>query len=131
MNRNKQIEHGFYIAGWCLFVIAAAVALIVKISGLDVLACLPPCLFHTLTGLYCPGCGGTRAVRAFFQGKIIQSFFYHPLVPYAAILGGWFMISQTIERLSRGRWRIGLRFREIYLWIALGILIANVLLKNL
>lgn len=131
MNRNKQIENGFYIAGWCLLAIAATVALTVKITGLDIFACLPPCMFHALTGLYCPGCGGTRAFRALLQGNLFQSFCYHPIVPYAAILGIWFMLSQTIERLSRGRLRIGLRFREIYLWVALGILIANVLLKNI
>ncbi|MDR0922738.1 MAG: DUF2752 domain-containing protein [Hungatella sp.] len=42
-----------------------------------------PCLFHSLTGLYCPGCGGTRAVRSLLQGDLRMSFQYHPLVLYA------------------------------------------------
>ena len=24
----------------------------------------PPCIFHALTGIYCPGCGAGRALRA-------------------------------------------------------------------
>lgn len=43
-----------------------------------------PCLFHLMTGLYCPGCGGTRAVRALFRGDLAMSFQYHPLVLYMA-----------------------------------------------
>ena len=43
-----------------------------------------PCLFHMVTGYYCPGCGGTRAVIALLHGDIIASFIYHPLVPYTA-----------------------------------------------
>ena len=45
-----------------------------------------PCLFHLLTGLYCPGCGGTRAVRLFLKGELIKSFCYHPFVPYLALV---------------------------------------------
>ena len=44
-----------------------------------------PCLFHMVTGYYCPGCGGTRAVIALMHGHVIRSFIFHPLVPYAAI----------------------------------------------
>lgn len=43
-----------------------------------------PCLFQRITGLYCPGCGGTRAFKALLSGDILLSFCYHPLVPYAA-----------------------------------------------
>lgn len=43
-----------------------------------------PCLFHLMTGLYCPGCGGTRAVRALLRGDLAMSFQYHPLVLYMA-----------------------------------------------
>lgn len=31
---------------------------------------LPPCLFHALTGLYCPGCGVTRALHALLHGQV-------------------------------------------------------------
>ena len=37
-----------------------------------------PCLFHAMTGFYCPGCGGTRAVAALLRGDLVSSFCYHP-----------------------------------------------------
>ena len=46
---------------------------------------LPPCAFHELTGLYCPGCGGTRAVRFLVRGNIEKSFIYNPVVLYTVI----------------------------------------------
>lgn len=36
-----------------------------------------PCAFHSLTGLYCPGCGGTRAVRELLYGDLRMSFQHH------------------------------------------------------
>lgn len=87
-------------------------------------------MLHLLTGYYCPGCGGTRAVYALLRGEVWRSFCYHPFVPYVAVVGSWFMVSQTIERLSGGRIKIGLHFREIYMWIALGIIAVNFLVKN-
>ena len=33
-----------------------------------------PCLFHELTGWYCPGCGTCRAVRAFVHGEFREMF---------------------------------------------------------
>jgi hypothetical protein len=29
----------------------------------------PPCMFHKLTGLHCPGCGATRAAYALLHGR--------------------------------------------------------------
>ncbi len=39
-----------------------------------------PCMMQKLTGLYCPGCGGTRAVRALLAGHPLQSFLYLSLI---------------------------------------------------
>ena len=43
-----------------------------------------PCIFHLVTGYYCPGCGGTRSVIALLHGHFIRSFIYHPIVLYVA-----------------------------------------------
>lgn len=48
-----------------------------------------PCLFHEITGLYCPGCGGTRALKALLKGEFLLSFLYHPFVLYGAGLAVW------------------------------------------
>ena len=31
----------------------------------------PACLFHTVTGLYCPSCGGTRAIYELLHGHVL------------------------------------------------------------
>lgn len=33
-----------------------------------------PCIFHKITGLYCPGCGITRAIKALLRGDLYSSF---------------------------------------------------------
>ena len=33
----------------------------------------PPCTFHAATGLYCPGCGGTRALFSAMHGDFGQA----------------------------------------------------------
>ncbi len=90
-----------------------------------------PCIFHAVTGLYCPGCGGTRAVEMLFQGEVVLSFFYHPVVLYGVGIYLWFMISHTIEYLSRHRLRIGMKYRNLYLYLALMIVIINIAVKDI
>lgn len=37
------------------------------------------CYFRTHWRLYCPGCGGTRALLELVQGNIVQSLQYNPI----------------------------------------------------
>jgi hypothetical protein len=45
---------------------------------------LPLCTFHALTGLYCPGCGATRAVHHLLHGDLAGAFAMNPLMIVSA-----------------------------------------------
>jgi hypothetical protein len=47
----------------------------IPLTGLAV-----PCVLHELTGLYCPGCGVTRAATSLLLGDVAQSFRYNSLI---------------------------------------------------
>lgn len=52
-------------------------------------AFLPPCPFHALLGLFCPGCGSTRMLYYFVHGEFGTSFRQNPLafvfLPFVAV----------------------------------------------
>ena len=130
MRPEPSHDTNFYIIGWsCIGLILTYIGMR-YVLHIDLIDYMPPCFFYTATGFYCPGCGGTRAVFAFMRGDILKSLFFHPFVPFILIVGGWFMISQTIQRLSRGKIQIGMHFRMIYVWITLILITINFLWKN-
>ncbi|MCM1157363.1 MAG: DUF2752 domain-containing protein [Bacteroidales bacterium] len=45
-----------------------------------------PCGIHAVLHMYCPGCGGTRAVFALLHGQLLQSLYYNPAVVLGAVL---------------------------------------------
>lgn len=87
------------------------------------------CVMLRATGLYCPGCGGTRSVVALLRGNLVQSVLYHPAVIYGVVLFLLYFISQTLMRLSKGKVK-GLSMKPIYLYILLGIILVNFIIRN-
>ena len=49
------------------------------------------CLFRTVTGIPCPGCGLTRAIARLARGDLARAFILHPLAPLLAAeaVGAW------------------------------------------
>ncbi|MBR3944835.1 MAG: DUF2752 domain-containing protein, partial [Akkermansia sp.] len=45
----------------------------------------PGCIFRKHTGLACPGCGGTRAIRAMMEGHFMTAARYNIMLPLLAI----------------------------------------------
>lgn len=71
------------------------------------------CIFRTLTGFPCMGCGVTRAFLAFLQGHVVDAFYYHPLFWLTGILivlalwkDAWFFV---LQKLTGG-------FGSLYYW---------------
>ncbi len=116
-----------YFLGWILM----AVLLIPGIVYLRMAeeGTAAKCVINSMFRVYCPGCGGTRAVWSLFEGHILKSIWYHPLVPYGTLVFGTYMISHSLEYLTRGKIR-GMRFHPGYLWGALILLVVNLILKN-
>lgn len=91
-----------------------------------------PCVFHRLSGLYCPGCGGTRAVKALLDGQFIACFLYHPFVLYCAVLYLAFMASHTLEMIPAKKPIIrGLKFKITYVYVGIIVILLQWMIKNL
>ena len=131
MREEAAHDKAFYIVGWILVVCIGVYIAIKKVCGVDVLAFLPPCQLYSMWSIYCPGCGITRAFYALMRGDIVAAAWHHPFLVYVVVLGIYFMITQTIERITQGKIKIAMHFRMIYLWIGFGLLIANCIIKNL
>lgn len=51
---------------------------------------MPACLFHSLTGWNCPGCGSTRALHQLARGHLVTALGFNPLIVLALpVVGIW------------------------------------------
>lgn len=128
--KKESERKSLYKIGWIFLILGSILYILVKVSHISAGSFLLPCLVHKYTGLYCPGCGGTRAFTFLMDGHFLKSLYYHPVVLYGAALYLWFMISNTIELLSKGRFKVGMYYRDRYIHLAVIIIILNFIVKN-
>lgn len=129
MDRKRTLETELFYIGLIFLGLGLAVWGIYHFLLQDKIPHMP-CFFETVFGIYCPGCGGTRALYALLHGRIFQSLWYHPLIPYAVVIGGGFMVTQAMERL--GVWRLkGWRYHNWYLYGGIGLIVLNFIGKNM
>lgn len=81
----------------------------------------PGCTFRKLTGISCPGCGGTRAAGALLRGDIWGAFQYNLLLPISllALLVEYIRL-WLVHFTHNNRWvhsRTYIRFFVIYAWL--------------
>lgn len=117
MKKNQVTwETVFFYIGILGMIAAAGAAAIVRQKGIHLSGQLLPCMLYTLTGIPCPGCGGTRAVDYLFQGRILDSLLAHPLVIYMVLFYLYFLGSYGYEKFLKKRvfsiWHLA-AFREL------------------
>jgi hypothetical protein len=88
------------------------------------------CAVHDIFHIYCPGCGGTRAVYLLLHGHPIQSFFYHPIVLFVAVLLAEYEVGAVVTLLRKNGKRYYV-LKDWFCYIALGIIIGNWVVRNI
>lgn len=62
-----------------------------------------PCIFHEITGLHCPGCGGTRAIVALYNRNLYQAFRYNMII---VILLPFFILHCILRYIFKLKYKI-------------------------
>lgn len=91
---------------------------------------IPECVIYRLTDIYCPACGGSRAVIALLEGRIVDSLHYHPLVLYMVCLWCIYIGVNSVIYLYTHKKEKMLHFSSKYIMFGLLLLIINFILKN-
>ncbi len=129
MDRKRTLETELFYIG-LIFLGAGAIVWAVYHFALQDRMPTMPCFFDTVLGIYCPGCGGTRALAALVRGRLLKALWYHPLIPYVAVVGGGFMLTQGLERFGIRHVR-GWRYHSWYLYAGIGLIVFNFIGKNM
>ena len=90
-------------------------------------AIFPPCVFHQMTGLDCPGCGAQRALHQLMHGNIIPALRLNAMfvlsLPIVALYGPRFLL-----RAYKGE---PAGFNSKWLWFYLAAWLVFGFLRNL
>lgn len=128
-NNPKTLEDQLFRIGLTALAAAVALAVLYQCVLCDLIPTVP-CFFSTVLGIYCPGCGGTRALSALFHGHFLRAIWYHPFIPYFLFIYIGFLVTQGLHRLGVKRIR-GWRFHYWYLWAGVAVLAINWIIKNI
>jgi hypothetical protein len=110
----------------CLF---GGLVLFVALSQIAIAQDLK-CTFATMMHMYCPGCGGTRAVYALLHFDIVSAIRYNILVPYMLVLYFYYNISAIIF-IKRGGDEFWTKKRFIPIYVFVAIMLLNFVLRNI
>ena len=90
----------------------------------------PPCPFHFLTGLYCPGCGTLRALHQLLHGNVLAAVKLNALTVFLAPFLAYSFISY-ISAGIKSRSLPKVFIPALFIWILLGAVILFGVLRNI
>ena len=90
----------------------------------------PRCVFHALTGLDCPGCGGLRAAHRLLHGDVAGAFAFNPLLVISLPVIAWFLLGWAVGKTTGRAWPNPFR-RRLWIWVLLGAVVVFSVVRNL
>jgi Protein of unknown function (DUF2752) len=117
------------LAGVALAVVFMGLGAVVFFFNPATCGFYPECQFHELTGLNCPGCGGTRSVYALLHGHweaaLKDNALFVLVLPALALRGAWFGTRKFLRQ------SVGQFIPPKYLWGLLIVAVVFTVLRNL
>ncbi len=90
----------------------------------------PTCPFHASTGLWCPGCGSMRALRALLRGDFAAAVGFNLLMVMAVPCAAYGYLAWTGKRM--GWFRIpGIRTGPALAWTLIAVFVGFWVLRNI
>ncbi len=80
----------------------------------------PPCIFHRVTGLWCPGCGATRAMHQLVHGNLAAAFHFNPLAISILPVAAYLVVRGDTSTL-----------KPVWIWVLLVVIVAFGILRNI
>lgn len=126
MRKSRRII--IVVAGLCL--------LLLGIWVLYHYDALPPalrlrCIIFQMTGLYCPGCGATRACYAILHGNWKGAVGYNPLLVILFPIAAVYIILRTFDWMMTGTNHIDSYIPDCFLYSLLGIVMIYGIARNI
>jgi hypothetical protein len=90
----------------------------------------PRCLWHSMTGLACPGCGSLRALHQLLHGHLGAALHLNPLLVLASPLLFWLIAGKIIGR-GAGISAPTALTRPPWPWILLSVVLLFGVVRNL
>ena len=89
---------------------------------------LGSCTFHTLTGLWCPGCGNTRSVNAMLHGHFLLAVRNNISIPFLAVVLCGFYIELVFDIFGK---KVKILTRKAWIWwTILGLFFVYFIVRN-
>ncbi|MEE0914808.1 MAG: DUF2752 domain-containing protein [Ruminococcus sp.] len=90
---------------------------------------LPMCIFYKYTGMYCAGCGETRAVNALLEGNVLLALRQNALIIIALLVAIILYIETILKVVFEKKFK-SLILNYKFMWTFLGFLFVYSILRN-
>ena len=118
------------ILNWGLLIVITGLAVLFFVLDPSKNAIFPRCMFNSLTGYYCPGCGSQRAIHSLLHLNIAGVVHYNFLFLPALILIIYHYLHPLLNRVFK--WKLpNIFYLKNTPWIILGVVIVFWILRNI
>lgn len=123
MKKNNSV----FIAILITYIIVILLV-IIYFSFLKNYISIPACPIYTHLDIFCPACGGTRAIISLLNFDIISSILFNPIVIYTLFFSTLYIITESFNIAFNKNINI---HAKLILKIGIFILFANWIIKNI